>query len=201
MARICPRPKAFTLSFIIFSVLALASAAMAAEFMADMIQKTPMGEFTGKVYVKGKNIRRETTIMGQKQIIINQGYKRVTYVLMPQQMAYMEMKWQKKDEASNVSSIEDLKKKGKVKYLGKEKVSGYKCKKYQYTPNDPFGVPMTLWISEKLHYPIKTELSSSKGKMTILYKNIKQKKIPNSLFQVPADYEKMTMPIMPKLGN
>jgi len=54
-----------------------------------------MKEFTGKVYVKGKNIRRETTIMGQKQIMINRGDKRVTYVLMPQQMTNMEMRWRK----------------------------------------------------------------------------------------------------------
>ena len=110
---------------------------MATEFIADMIEKTSLGEFSGKVYVKGKNIRREITMMGQKHIMICQGEKRVTYILMPQQMVYMEMKWSRKDEAKNCSSIEELKRSGKIKYLGVERVSGFRCKKYRYMPNDP----------------------------------------------------------------
>ena len=171
------------------------ASAVGAEFTADLVQKTTMGEFTGKVYVKGKNIRREMTMMGQKQVMITKSDKRATYILMPQQMSYMEMKWSKQDEAMN-SSIEDLKKEGKVKYLGKEKVSGHTCKKYKYIPDDPNGTPVIFWVSNKLDYPIKIEAITPQGKMIMLYKNIKQKKISDSLFNIPSDYEKISLPTM-----
>lgn len=192
--------KIFALGTLILSLVAFSAAALAAEFTADLIQKTPMGQFTGKVYVKGKNTRREMTMMGQKQVMISLGDKRVTFILMPQQNSYMEMRWRKKDEAMNVTSIEDLKKKGKVKYLGKEKVSGYTCKKYKYMPDDPSASPVMVWIANKLNYPIRMEFSSPQGNMSVIYKNIKEKKIPNSLFKVPADYQKIKMPFMP-MGN
>ena len=201
MTRTRQSSRLLAVGLILFILTAFATTAVAAEFVADMIQTTPMGEFTGKVYVKGKNTRRETTMMGQKQIMITRGEERATYILMPQQMSYMEMRWRKKDEAMNASSIEDLKKKGKIKYLGKEKISGYTCKKYKYIPDDPSGSPMMFWVSNKLDYPIKMEFSSPQGKMSVIYKNIKRKKISDSLFEVPSDYQKITMPMMPKMGN
>ncbi len=193
--------KMLALSAVILSLVVFTAVAMASEFSADIVQKTPMGQFMGKVYVKGKNTRREMTMMGQKQVMISRGDKRVTYILMPQQNSYMEMRWRKKDETQNITSIEDLKKKGKVKYLGKEKVSGYTCKKYKYIPDDPSASPIVVWIANKLNYPIRMKFSSPQGPMSVIYKNIKQKKISNSLFKVPAGYQKIKMPFIPKMGN
>jgi outer membrane lipoprotein-sorting protein len=56
-----------------------------------------------------------------------------------------------------------------------------------------------MWISEKLNFPIKTEMEGSSGSMSMEYKNIQEKKIPDSLFNVPAGYQKMSMPSMPKM--
>ncbi|MCD6297231.1 MAG: DUF4412 domain-containing protein, partial [Deltaproteobacteria bacterium] len=94
---------------------------------------------------------------------------------------------------------EDMEKMGDKKYLGEEKVNGYKCKKYRYTSSDPSVGTTTMWISKKLNFPIKTEMKGSSGPMSMEYKNIEEKKLPDSLFNIPAGYQKMSMPSMPKM--
>ncbi|MBW1730484.1 MAG: DUF4412 domain-containing protein [Deltaproteobacteria bacterium] len=196
-----PTLKALGLVFMaVCIVAAFATITLAAEFTADIVQKGTMGTMTGKIYVKGKNVRREMTIMGQKQITITRADKRVTWILMPQQMTYMEMKWNTK-QAQASENLDELEKRGKKKYLGKEKISGYSCSKYVYTPNDPSQPPVTVWVSKKLNYPLKMKVAGPQGHMTILYKNIKQKKLSDSLFRVPKNYEKISMPVMPPMGN
>lgn len=98
---------------------------------------------------------------------------------MPQQTAYMQMKWSQQDEAMN-ASMKDLKKKDKVKYLGSL---------------------VTFWISKKLNYPAKIESISLQGKMVMIYKNIKEKKISDSIFRVSADYRKISMSMIPSMGK
>jgi hypothetical protein len=42
-------------------------------------------------------------------------------------------------------------------------------------------------------------MKSSSGPMSMEYKNIQEKEIPDSLFKIPAGYQKMSMPMMPKM--
>ncbi len=178
--------------------LGSAGAANAAEFSADMIQKSSMGNSEGKVFVKAEKFRQEMTMGGQKQIMIFQKEKGIVWVLMPQLKMYMEMTAGGQQDMSPPTP-EEMEKMGDKKYLGEEKVNGYKCKKYRYTPNDPSVGPATMWISKKLNFPIKTEMEGSSGPMSMEYKNIQEKEIPDSLFKIPAGYKKMSMPSMPNM--
>jgi outer membrane lipoprotein-sorting protein len=55
---------------------------------------------------------------------------------------------------------------------------------------------MTQWIARELNYPIKILYEGQQGKMTMEYKNIKQGGLSDTLFSVPSDYQKMSMPGM-----
>ncbi len=178
--------------------LGIAVSGNAAEFSADMIQKSPMGNTNGKVFVKGENFRQEMNMGGQNQIMIFQKDKGVVWILMPGQRMYMEMAAGGQQNIAPTTP-EEMEKMGDKKYLGKEKVNGYKCKKYRYTSNDPSVGTTTMWISKKLNFPIKTEMKSSSGPMSMEYKNIQEKKLPDSLFKIPAGYRKMSMPSMPNM--
>jgi len=178
--------------------LGIAGSGNAAEFSADMIQKSPMGNSEGKVFVKGQNIRHEMAMGGQKQIMIFQKKKGVALVLMPEMKMYMEIP-AGGQQGTAPPTPEEMENMAEKKYLGQEKVNGYKCKKYLFTPSDPSVGTTTMWISNKLNFPIKTEMKSSSGPMIMEYKNIQEKKVPDSLFNLPAGYKKMSMPSMPKM--
>ena len=197
LKKLISRLMLFGVSFFIIG-LGIAVSGNAAEFSADMIQKSPMGNTNGKVFVKGENLRQEMNMGGQNQIMIFQKEKGVVWILMPGQRMYMEMA-AGGEQSMAPPTLEEMEKMGDKKYLGEEKVNGYKCKKFSYTSNDPSVGTTTMWISKKLNFPIKTEMEGSSGPMSMEYKNIQEKKLPESLFKIPAGYQKMSMPSMPNM--
>ena len=197
LKKLISRLMLFGVSFFIIG-LGIAVSGNAAEFSADMIQKSPMGNTNGKVFVKGENLRQEMNMGGQNQIMIFQKEKGVVWILMPGQRMYMEMA-AGGEQSMAPPTLEEMEKMGDKKYLGEEKVNGYKCKKFSYTSNDPSVGTTTMWISKKLNFPIKTEMEGSSGPMSMEYKNIQEKKLPESLFEIPAGYQKMSMPSMPNM--
>ena len=197
LKKLISRLMLFIVSLFIIG-LGIAVSGNAAEFSADMIQKSPMGNTNGKVFVKGENLRQEMNMGGQNQIMIFQKEKGVVWILMPGQRMYMEMA-AGGEQSMAPPTLEEMEKMGDKKYLGEEKVNGYKCKKFSYTSNDPSVGTTTMWISKKLNFPIKTEMEGSSGPMSMEYKNIQEKKLPESLFEIPAGYQKMSMPSMPNM--
>ncbi len=197
LKKLISRLMLFIVSLFIIG-LGIAVSGNAAEFSADMIQKSPMGNTNGKVFVKGENLRQEMNMGGQNQIMIFQKEKGVVWILMPGQNMYMEMA-AGGEQSMAPPTLEEMEKMGDKKYLGEEKVNGYKCKKFSYTSNDPSVGTTTMWISKKLNFPIKTEMEGSSGPMSMEYKNIQEKKLPESLFKIPAGYQKMSMPSMPNI--
>jgi outer membrane lipoprotein-sorting protein len=197
LKKLTSRLLLFVVSLFIIG-LGIAGSGHAAEFSADMIQKSSMGNTQGKVFVRGQNYRQEMAMGGQKQIMIFQKDKGIVWVLMPQLKMYMEMTAGGQQDMAPPTP-EEMEKMGDKKYLGEEKINGYKCKKYRYTPNDPSMGTSTMWISNKLNFPIKVEMHGSSGPMSVEYKNIQEKKISDSLFNLPAGYQKMSMPKMPNM--
>lgn len=194
--------KHFNLRFGMFgaifllTLMVLALSVNAAEISADMIHKSPMGSFKGKMFLKGDNLRQEMNIKGEKQITIFRKDKGVVWVLMPGQMMYMEMMAGSQNNMAPVDP-DELEKVGKKKFIGKEEVNGYMCSKYHYLFNDPSVGAATYWISEKLNFPVKMEMDGPSGHMVTEYLNIQEKTVPDALFNIPSGYQKMSMPIMP----
>ena len=185
----------FLITVMVFSV-----SVNAADISADMIHKSPMGSFKGKMFLKGDNLRQEMNIRGEKQITIFRKDKGVVWVLMPGQMMYMEMSAGNQKNMAPVD-LDELEKIGKKKFIGKEKVNEQMCSKYHYTFNDPSMGTATYWISEKLNFPVKMEMDGPSGNMVMEYRNIQEKTMPDALFNIPSGYQKMSMPMMPGMQN
>lgn len=180
----------------ILAFLCVTLSVQATEFSADMVSKIPEKTSTGKVYVKGNKIRYEFLEGDEKAVTIMRLDKGVMWILMPEEKMYMEMPGAGKGmiDPAMEKKIEHLAKK---KHLGKEKMSGYVCEKYQYVYHDKAMETMTQWFSKKLNYPIKIEHKAPAYHMLTEYKNIKEGGVSDSLFEVPTDYQKMQMPMMP----
>lgn len=169
------------------------------EFSADMVRTMTGQTSSGKVYVKGDLVRMETTLPmpGGKTVVILNVKSGKTIILQPAQKMYMEMVGQK-DAAAWVTKDEDYAKLGADrKLVGAEEVNGYKCRKYEVTFKNTAMGKTTQWISEKLMFPVKIVHSGPGGEMVQELKNIKDDKVPDSLFKIPDGYTKMNVPGMP----
>ena len=170
--------------------------AQAAEFSADMVHSAGPGQtIKGKVYVKGNRTRNELQSGSEKTVNIMDMDAKKVWVLMPDEKMYMEMQPTPEMMAS-AQKKEDLETMADTKVLGTEKVEGYECDKILYTYRDKSMGVMTQWVARELNYPIKMLYEGSQGKMTLEYKNIKKGGVSDSLFSVPPDYQKMSMPGM-----
>lgn len=178
--------KMLLLSFaMIFAILLSSGSSFAVEFSADMvIQPKDDEKMTGKFYIKGGNIRQETDVDGEKQILIVRADKKVSWMITPEEKMYMEIPWQEGDEAIEEWSATKEK---DSKLVGEETVAGYVCKKFERTED---GQKVIYWVPKKMPFPIKIEDPEA----VIEYQNIKEGSISDALFEVPTGYNKIPMP-------
>jgi hypothetical protein len=154
----------------VLAILLSGGTAFAAEFSADMVMKGPDGQgMSGKVFVKGQKIRQEMDQDGEKMITILRLDRKLSWVIMPDEKVYMEMKMRE--------SAED----------------GFICEKIQVTEK---GTVITQWLSEELGWPIKGEVKGPEGISTHEYKNIGKGGVSETLFEIPAGFQKMSVPGM-----
>jgi hypothetical protein len=168
-----------------------AGLAQAAEFSASMITKASGMEIPGKIYVKGDKMRNEIQAQGQTIINIMRPDKKVVWIIMPQQKAYMEMPITQETQQKMMTLTE--KQKAKMKKVGTETVEGYTCDKYE-TTMDHQGKSTTMytWIATDLGMPIK--VVSQDGSFSTEFKDIKPGEMADTLFEAPQGYQKMKMP-------
>ncbi|MBM4330849.1 MAG: hypothetical protein FJ117_06415 [Deltaproteobacteria bacterium] len=164
----------------------------AAEFSADMISKAQGEKLQSKIYMKKNKIRLETK--GEEAYSILRTDKNVAWMVFPKDKAYMEM-------VPKGPQVQGEKLRGEVsrKYLGSETIDGRPTKKYEVTLKDAdISDKAYQWVATDLNYPIK--ISAVDGSWSTEYKNIKVGAQPDSLFELPAGYEKMAMPGMPGIA-
>ena len=177
-------------------VLCGISAALAVEFSADMIQKSKGYTGQSKTYVKGQKIRMES--QGMSQFTIVRGDLDKTWVVMPDQRMYMETK----HDPSQVPG-ENFKGEISRKKVGSETIDGHPTQKYEVTYREGGRAMKSYqWIATDINFPIKT--AAVDGIWSMEYRNLRMEAPPDSLFELPKGYQKMTMPGMPggmKPGN
>lgn len=173
------------------SLLLFGGAALAAEFSADMVMKSPDGEtMAGKVFVKAGKIRQEFDNDGEKMVTILRPDKKLSWILMVEEKAYMEMKMKPSAEDPTLVEKADP---VKVKRLGNETVNGFVCEKIQVTEG---STVITQWLSKELGWPLKGEVKTPEGVSTHEYRNIRKGNVADSLFELPSGYQKMVLPGM-----
>ncbi len=170
----------------VLAVFGLTGVCSAWDFSADMINKSKAGTFKGKIYIAKDKTRME---MGDS-ISISRMDKKVVWILMPVDKVYMEQPFDPKQAAptsdTKGSEIER-------KLVGQDTIDGKKADKYQVTYKSPAGTveKMFQWTVAGIEVPVK--MAAVDNSWTMEYKNINTGKQPDSLFEVPAGYQKFGM--------
>lgn len=190
-------------ALLFFSVFVVAQAPQ--PFSADYSTSSSNGNANvkGKFYFSLPNMRVDMSDLGNRQnagpfsgpiSMIVDGNAKIAYMVMSQQHMYMEFPtdsamMQRMPSMKNLNSDPCSTQEGATcKKIGTESINGRTCDKWEMTEKS--GTKETLWIDQKLHFPIKTQ--SSDG-MTSEFTNIKEGAQDGSLFKVPAGYQKMDL--------
>jgi hypothetical protein len=175
--------------------LALAGPSLAMEFSADVVRKGMGGESTSKVYIKDKKVRMDSMAgpMGPGYSIVRQD-RQVMWMVNPGQKTYFEMPLQgMADMSQNPQGDEKLPGEVSRKELGKEVVDGHPCVKYEIAyQHGGQSMRVHQWIAQDLKLPVRT--AAVDGTWSVEYKNINKGSQPDSLFEVPAGFQKSSMP-------
>jgi len=169
-----------------------------ADFSAS--SKGHAGDITGKMFVSLPNSRMNMTSRGREMSMIMDGQTQTMYMIMPAQKMYMEMKpGQVNPMARNLPQVDSkfdpsnpcassLHSDATCKDLGPDKWDGRACEKWLITQKN--GNSTTMWVDQKLHFPIRSENSDGS---VFAFTNIQEGKQPASLFTVPEGYRKMDL--------
>jgi hypothetical protein len=153
--------------------------------------------------VKGKNT---CTIMSESSMIIYQGDKNKTYSLDKTNKTYTDITTTDNktvDPKINISKTTET-----------ATINGYNCIKYILTNDESSGPAQWLWVTKDIKdidptqfagsgkvsmnwffkevdgFPVKLEINTPQGKMYSELTELKRVKLPDSDFQIPADYKK-----------
>lgn len=168
-------------------------APMAKEYSATMVSKSAGQTITMQIYMKPDKFRTDTKMAGTSTIV-RKDLKKV-WTLMPAQKVYMEM--EQMADAPSTQTVED-KVKGEVsrKKVGSETINGHPSTKYEVTAKtDDKTMQIHQWWATDISFPVKT--AAVDGSWSMEYKDIKIGDQPDSLFEIPSGYKKMTLPGMP----
>ena len=167
----------------------------AVEYSADEVITTDDMTITSKVHYAPGKIRKDQNIEGMTQSTIVRQDLKVIWILMPNEMMYMEMPITEGENASMRDSYSGDFSRDTVLHekLGEETVNGIKAVKNKVTVKDPQSGEFEglMWLSED-GIIVKMETDQ----MTLDLKNIKMGKQDPQVFEVPAGYSKMGMPGM-----
>jgi outer membrane lipoprotein-sorting protein len=170
-----------------------AKAPMAQEFSATMVSTSAGQKVTMNIYMKPNKFRTDTSVAGSSTIVRKDLNK--VWTIMTAQKAYMEMAGM--TDAQPPLMVEE-KVKGEVsrKKIGSETVNGHPSTKYEVTAKtDDKVTQIHQWWATDIHFPVKT--AAVDGSWSMEYRDIKIGSQPDSLFEVPAGYKKMSIPGMP----
>jgi outer membrane lipoprotein-sorting protein len=171
--------------------LSLVTDASALEYSADMVSTAHGRSTITRVFAKDQKFRMESK--GAPTYSIMRVDKQVTWLVMPDQKSYMEMK---PDPSQTPKADEKVQGEVGRKLIGPETVDGHPTRKYEVTYTAAGKTEkMYQWMATDLKFPVK--MAAVDGSWTLEYKNISLTTQPDSLFEVPSGYKRMTMPSMP----
>lgn len=195
----------------IATLLAFAGIAQAAtppkpqvEYSADSVLETADAKMQGHVNYTPTRERREMVMGrgGEKIFMIMREDKKVAWTLMPADKMYIETNI---NQANSSTSPDASKYKMEHTVIGPDTINGISTTKSKIVMTGPKGEKMDgfMWLS-KDNIMVKIDATASdKNKKTRFMtelSNLKIGKQDAKLFEIPAGYEKMSMPGMPGQG-
>jgi len=178
---------------IVLFVFLFAGTVSAIEFSADTITTFKGEQQTkGKMYYKPDRFRMDMKVH-EEMIVITRIDKKVLWNIMTKEKMYMEMPFDLKNKPKVEEKFE-----GEIdrKEVGRETIDGHPTIKYLITYKvDNKKDQVYQWMATDINFPVKT--SAVDGSWTHEFRNVKIAAQPDSLFEVPAGYQKMQMPQIP----
>lgn len=178
---------------IVLFVFLFAGTVSAIEFSADTITTFKGEQQTkGKMYYKPDRFRMDMKVH-EEMIVITRIDKKVLWNIMTKEKMYMEMPFDLKNKPKVEEKFE-----GEIdrKEVGRETIDGHPTIKYLITYKvDNKKDQVYQWMATDINFPVKT--SAVDGSWTQEFRNVKIAAQPDSLFEVPAGYQKMQMPQIP----
>ena len=197
------------INFKIFSIILLMVASMTLSCLAQ-------SQFEGKVVMNVKAGDKDTDmnmfVKGNKTLIqVNNEQKanlimdlkaKTMTILMPEQKMYMEidmntMKGISDKIKKNDESESNEKTNGKFDKTGEtKKINGYECEKWVYT--DDNGDKTEAWMTKELgnFMGFSNHYVDGKVESSMEVKSVEKKSLDESMFEVPAGFNKLSMPMM-----
>ena len=174
------------------------SASPQAEYSADTVMETAEVSMKGRVYYTPTRERREIVMDsgGDKMITIARQDKKLTWTLMPAEKMYMETKSTESKAKDDLSSY-----KIEQAVVGPATVNGVSTTKSKIVMAGPKGEKMGgfMWTTKE-NIVVKIDAISIDKKEKHRFKteltNLKVGKQDPKLFEVPAGYEKISIPGM-----
>ena len=180
-------------SHFIFAIVGIAvfiGTSCAAEFAANIVTKQGNNKVSGKLFVKGNKIRQDLVFGTTKRTSIVRGDKGITWTLNHKNKCYtqwpgLQTGWPDEQFLKKATTKHDK---------GKEKISGYMCNKrlYEFENTSASPMSMTLWVSDKLDWPLKMEIKRNDKTVLLECEKVKEKKLASSLFELPKGYKKLS---------
>lgn len=171
-----------------------AATGMAGSYSADLETQTQKETVLAKIYGSNGKQRMESNANNRSGIMIIRPDKKAMWMLMPDKNMYMEMSLeQRKDMPVRPG---DTTVKFDKTFIGNETVDGHPAKKYHIKVQREGKMEDSgyMWEATDLHnFPIKFQ--SEDKSTTTVFKNIKLGTVSATLFEVPAGYNKMNMPM------
>jgi hypothetical protein len=193
----------FRVGLILTALLIVSPSLSFADFIADQFMTISQGELgenqrimSSKVYSQGKKLRMEMTMAGRNAISISRGDMKppLFWMLMPDEKMYMET-------AGEANALDPMSSKTGIKidkvFVAKENVSGHPANKFKIVWTDKEGKTRSGFAWEAIDLndaPIRQEFLYKDEHILVQLANIEVKKLDESLFEVPSNYKKISMP-------
>lgn len=149
----------------------------------------PTGSTTLRMCSDGKgHMRTETNAAGQKIVSISDYPAKMAYSIMEAQKMVMKVPLKAAPQVQDAESA----KKANAKDLGIKVVNGHPSHGWEYTSS---GGKVQTWIGEDTHCLVKSETTTSSGKMTMDLKTYNGATPAEAMFKVPSTgYKVMSVP-------
>ncbi|MEN6331537.1 MAG: DUF4412 domain-containing protein [Smithella sp.] len=165
----------------------------ARELSATIVTKSGDQTVSMKIYIKPDKFRTDNEMAGASTIVRKDLNK--VWTIMTAQKTYMEMEGINDNQAPQAAE-EKIKGEVSRKEVGNETVNGHPTTKYEITTKTADTVMQVYqWWAKDINFPVKT--AAVDGSWTTEYRDISVGSQPDSLFEIPQGFKKMTIPGMP----
>lgn len=157
-------------------------------YSADRVMETEAGTFTGTVHAMPDRDRSETTMGGMSTVIILRRDLQSGWMLMPAQKMYQELGFGEARKQSGAAPADVS-----IEVVGPDTVEGTATTKYKLLMKDGSAGGFMWFTAEGI--PMRMDMLTKNGKkterMTVTLKNLQVGPQDPSLFEPPADFNKM----------